>query len=249
MTQQLTEADVHAALAEIPYPGLNRDLVSFGLVRSVAVRNGRVHVSLVLATTREDVPELLRAAIRAKLAEIGVVRTEVQIVPPERKAPGVPDPWAERGRLPGVARIVAVGSGKGGVGKSTVAVNLALALREQGLRVGLLDADIYGPSIPLMLGLEDGARRVRMTADKKVLPLEAHGLAVVSFGFFLGPESPAVDHDPRCMYYTLEAMHGGETFTFDYLETGPEVWRVEVTRKPHRPPQAIKARPPPTQRE
>lgn len=194
--EDLTPSMVRAALAEVRYPGLNRDLVSFGMVRSVAVRNGRVHVSLVLSSTREEVPELLRREIREKLISIGAVRVEVQILPPERRAPGVPDPWAGRGRLPGVSRIVAVGSGKGGVGKSTVAANLALALRSEGLRVGLMDADIYGPSIPIILGIEDGAQRVRMSEDKKILPLEAHGLAVVSFGFFLGPQSPAVWRGP-----------------------------------------------------
>jgi ATP-binding protein involved in chromosome partitioning len=192
----ITESAVRAALAEVRYPGLNRDIVSFGMVRSVAVRNGRVHVSLVLSSTREEVPDQLRAAIREKLAAIGAVRCEVQILPPERRAPGARDPWADRGRLPSVARIVAVGSGKGGVGKSTVAANLALALRLEGLRVGLLDADIYGPSVPMILGIEDGAQRIRMSEERKILPLEAHGLAVVSFGFFLGPQSPAVWRGP-----------------------------------------------------
>jgi ATP-binding protein involved in chromosome partitioning len=194
--ESVTEAAVREALAEVRYPGLNRDIVSFGLVRSVAVRDGRVHVSLVLSATRPEVPDLLRAAIRDRLALLGAVRSEVQIVPPERLGKTAHDPWADRGRLAGVARIVAVGSGKGGVGKSTVAANLAIALLREGLRVGLLDADIYGPSIPTMLGLEDGAKRVRMTPDRKVIPLEAHGLAVVSFGFFLGPASPAVWRGP-----------------------------------------------------
>ena len=85
------------------------------------------------------------------------MHSEVQIRPPERTPATARDPWAERGRVPNVARVVAVGSGKGGVGKSTVAVNLALALRARGVRTGLLDADIYGPSVPMMLGLEDGA--------------------------------------------------------------------------------------------
>ncbi len=193
---RITEADVRAALAEVRYPGLSRDIVAFGMVRSVTVRDGRVHVSLVVATSKPDVPERLRAAIRERVLALGAVRCEVQIRPPE--STGVPgrDPWADRARLPNVQRIVAVGSGKGGVGKSTVAANLALALHAEGLRVGVLDADIYGPSIPVILGLEDGARRVRMTDDHKVVPLEAHGLAVVSFGFFLGPESPAVWRGP-----------------------------------------------------
>jgi ATP-binding protein involved in chromosome partitioning len=192
----ITEASVREALAEVRYPGLNRDIVSFGLVRSVTVRDDRVHVSLVLSATRAEVPDLLRAAIRERLALLGAVRSEVQIVPPERLGKSAHDPWADRGRLPGVRYIVAVGSGKGGVGKSTVAANLAIALLGEGLRVGLLDADIYGPSIPTMLGLEDGAKQVKMTADRKVIPLEAHGLAVVSFGFFLGPSSPAVWRGP-----------------------------------------------------
>jgi ATP-binding protein involved in chromosome partitioning len=115
---------------------------------------------------------------------------------PERRLPIRGEPWAERGRLPGVRHVIAVGAGKGGVGKSTVAVNLALALMESGLRVGLLDADIYGPSIPMLVGLEDGAKRVRMTEQRQILPLAALGLAVVSFGFFLGPKSPAVWRGP-----------------------------------------------------
>lgn len=193
---ELTEADVRRVLATIPYPGLTRDIVSLGMVRSVAVREGRVHVSLVLSTTRADVPDLLRASIREALAAAGAVRSEVQIVPPERKAPSNSDPWAGRGRLPGVTRVIAVGAGKGGVGKSTVASNLALALRAGGLKVGLLDADIYGPSVPILFGVEDGARHIGLTDDGRVVPLQAHGVEVVSFGFFLGPDSPAVWRGP-----------------------------------------------------
>ena len=115
---------------------------------------------------------------------------------PGRPLPTLGSPWAERDRIPGVRYVIAVGAGKGGVGKSTVAVNLALALAESGLRVGLLDADIYGPSVPVLVGLEDGAKRVRMTDQRQILPLAALGLAVVSFGFFLGPKSPVVWRGP-----------------------------------------------------
>jgi ATP-binding protein involved in chromosome partitioning len=191
----LTEEQVRQALSEVPYPGLRRDIVSLGMVRSIAVRNDRVHVSLTLSTEREDVPGLLRSAISERLERAGAVRSEVQLLTPERK-PVERDPWSQQGRLPGARRIVAVGAGKGGVGKSTVAVNLAIALRQSGLRVGLLDADIYGPSVPVLLGLEDAAKRTRMTPEKQIIPLEAHGLSVVSFGFFLGAESPAVWRGP-----------------------------------------------------
>ena len=192
----LTEADARAALGQVAYPGLARDIVSLGLVRSVAVRNDRVHVSLALAAPREDVVERLRSAIYDRLAQAGAIRSEVQVLTPEYRVPARENPWAERHRVPRVARVVAVGAGKGGVGKSTVAVNLALALRDGGLRVGLLDADIYGPSVPVLVGLEDGAKRVKLTDQQQILPLDALGLAVVSFGFFLGARSPAVWRGP-----------------------------------------------------
>lgn len=191
----ITEADVRAALGDVAYPGLRRDIVSLGMVRSIAVRNDRVHVSLTVSTEREEVPDLLRHAVRERLERLGVVRTEVQLLTPARK-PADRDPWSGQGRLPGARRIIAVGAGKGGVGKSTVAVNLALALLQSGFRVGVLDADIYGPSVPMLLGLEDGAQRARMNDQKQILPLEAYGLSVVSFGFFLGAESPAVWRGP-----------------------------------------------------
>ncbi len=191
----LTEDAARTALAAVRYPGLGRDIVSLGLVRSVTVRDGRVHVSLLLSTDREDVPDLLRSEIRDRLRKAGAVRSEVQILSPEQKTRSR-DPWADRNRLPNVRRVVAVGAGKGGVGKSTVAVNLALALGGFGHRVGILDADIYGPSVPVLVGLEDGATRIRMSEEKQIEPLEALGLSVVSFGFFLGPESPAVWRGP-----------------------------------------------------
>lgn len=203
----LNEASVRAALGDVSFPGLRRDIVSLGLVRSVAVCNDRVHVSLTLSTEREEVPGLLREAITERLARAGAVRTEIQLLTPERR-PVERDPWASQGRLAGARRIIAVGAGKGGVGKSTVAVNLALALRECGHRVGLLDADIYGPSVPVLLGMEDGATRARMTDEKQIIPLEAHGLSVVSFGFFLGAESPAVWRGPMVAKAVKQFVRG-----------------------------------------
>ncbi|HRP08533.1 MAG TPA: Mrp/NBP35 family ATP-binding protein [Gemmatimonadales bacterium] len=191
----ITEADVRAALSEVPYPGLRRDIVSLGMLRSVTLNNDRVHVSLTVATEREEVPGLLRAAVKERLERAGALRTEVQLLTPERK-PAEGDPWRKQGRLSNARSVIAVGAGKGGVGKSTVAVNLALALQRQGARTGILDADIYGPSVPMLLGIEDGARHTRMTPEKQIIPLSAHGLAVISFGFFIGPRSPAVWRGP-----------------------------------------------------
>ncbi|AHG93219.1 ATPase-like, ParA/MinD (plasmid) [Gemmatirosa kalamazoonensis] len=106
------------------------------------------------------------------------------------------DPWAGQVRLARVRRVIAVGAGKGGVGKSTVAVNLALALAAEGIRVGLLDADIYGPSMPILLGITACMARARVTPERHIVPLLAHGLPFVSFGFFLGAGAPVVWRGP-----------------------------------------------------
>jgi ATP-binding protein involved in chromosome partitioning len=193
----LTEERVREALKQVRYPGFRRDLVSFGMVEHVSVCDGKVTVRLVVATRNPNLPARLRADIAEALRPLGATAVGVEIAPPAAGATrAVPDPWAEQVRLSAVRHVVAVGAGKGGVGKSTVAANLALALARGGLRAGLLDADIYGPSLPVLLGIEDGARRVRMTAAKHILPLEAHGLPIISFGFFLGDGSPAIWRGP-----------------------------------------------------
>ena len=199
-TPELTTEIVTNALGGIRYPGLTRDLVSFGMVQHVSVCDGRVKIRLALRARDEATPAKIRASITEALQALGAVSVAVEIVAPP-PAPhalkqGTPDPWADQVRLASVKHVVAVGAGKGGVGKSTVAVNLALALARDGLRTALLDADIHGPSLPILLGIEDGASRVRMSAEKTILPLEAHGLPMISFGFFLGEGSPAIWRGP-----------------------------------------------------
>ena len=196
----LTAEVVTDALRGVLYPGLTRDLVSFGMVQHVSVCDGRVKVQLGIRSHDTSIASQLAAAITEALRPLGATAVAVEIVEP-RPAPkpaarGTPDPWAEQVRLASVRHVIAVGAGKGGVGKSTVAVNLALALAHDDLRVGLLDADIYGPSLPILLGIEDGASRVRMSPDKSILPLIAHGLPFISFGFFLGESSPAIWRGP-----------------------------------------------------
>jgi ATP-binding protein involved in chromosome partitioning len=199
-TDAVTVERVKETLKMVCYPGLRRDLVSFGMVKHVAVCDGRVKVQLAIRTTDATIPPRLRTAIEAALLPIGATSVAVEIVPPSARPtparPTVADPWADQVRLSSVRHVIAVGAGKGGVGKSTVAVNLALALAREGLRTGLLDADIYGPSLPILLGLEDGASKVRMSAEKYIQPLEAHGLPMISFGFFLGEGSPAIWRGP-----------------------------------------------------
>ena len=153
-----------------------------------------------LAPEDASIPAKLESSIVDVLRPRGAIAVAVEIVAPTPKpgpaTHGVPDPWADQVRLASVSHVIAVGAGKGGVGKSTVAVNLALALSREGLRTGLLDADIYGPSLPILLGIEDGAKKVTMSADKHIIPITAHGLPMISFGFFLGEQSPAIWRGP-----------------------------------------------------
>ena len=185
--------DVRAAIGRVSYPGFKRDVVSLGILRDVVVQAGRVDVSLDLPTAKREVIEALHQAIRSEVGGIPGV-TDVSFVPP---SPETAPPRTSREPLPGVAKILAVASGKGGVGKSTVAVNLALALRARGLRVGLLDADIYGPSIPLMTGTVDV--RPRIVEQKRIEPVEQGGIALVSMGYFLDDRSPVIWRGPMVM--------------------------------------------------
>jgi ATP-binding protein involved in chromosome partitioning len=190
------------ALRGVKYPGLARDIVSFGMVQHVSVCDARVKVTLALRSRDASIPARMRGAVEDVLRPIGAQSVAVEIVEPAPAAVpphvsrGTPDPWSDQVRLASVRHVIAVGAGKGGVGKSTVAVNIALSLAREGLRAGLLDADIYGPSLPILLGIEDGAARVRLSADKHILPLTAHGLPMISFGFFLGEQSPAIWRGP-----------------------------------------------------
>jgi ATP-binding protein involved in chromosome partitioning len=198
----LTADAVTDALRRVSYPGLTRDLVSLGMLERVDVTEGGVIVTLGLHTRDAGVLRALDDSIRAAVGALGEAKVQMAVVPPRPSTAvpvraGTPDPWADQVRLNTVRHVIAVGAGKGGVGKSTVAINLALALMQEGLRVGLMDADIYGPSLPILLGIEDGAERVRMSPEKIIQPLEAHGMPMISFGFFLGEGSPAIWRGPK----------------------------------------------------
>jgi ATP-binding protein involved in chromosome partitioning len=196
----LTADAVRDALRAVDYRAHTGEPPPDGFIQRVSVCGDRVRVDLALQVAGASELLATEAAVTEQLRSLGATVVEVVIRRPERAhipASHAPrDPWAGRVRLATVRHVVAVGAGKGGVGKSTVAVNLALALARDGLRVGLLDADIYGPSLPIFLGIEDGAARARMTPEKHIVPLEAHGLPLVSFGFFLGAGSPAIWRGP-----------------------------------------------------
>jgi len=179
---QVTEEQVLAALAGVADPEAGGDVVSRGLVRGVRICGEAVAFDLVLRTPGSPHRAALEAACRgAVLALPGVGGVTVR---PRLEVPGA----GGGAVLPGVRNVVAVGSGKGGVGKSTVAVNLAVALALDGAAVGLLDADVYGPSIPLMMGV----RRPPEAREGKMLPLRAHGVSLMSLGFLVPDEDSHV---------------------------------------------------------
>jgi len=195
----MTEEDVKNALRTVKYPGYSRDIVSFGLVKQISVNGGAVSVSMQLTSgTPEVVQQIKIESERALKALPGVNMVHVEVKPPTGpQAAGAGSPWQNQNKVPGIQRIVAVASGKGGVGKSTASVNLACALKHLGARVGLLDCDIYGPSIPLMMGTR---QKPTVTEDQSMMvPPVAHGVKLMSMGFLIEGDSPVIWRGPMIM--------------------------------------------------
>jgi len=190
------EESIQEALKGVNYPGYSRDIVSFGLVKNVAAANGSASIDLELTSHNPDVAGQLKASVEAAAKGVeGIDRAMVQVkMPPPGQAPagGMPQP----NQVPGIKRVVAVASGKGGVGKSTCAVNLACALAQDGWEVGLMDCDIYGPSVPLMMGISE---KPVVTPANKMVPLTSHGVKLMSMGFLLPDDQPVIWRGPMIM--------------------------------------------------
>ena len=190
MAPQPDRDAVLLALRAVVDPDIRRDIVTLGFVKNLSVNNGRVAFTIELTTpacpSKEQLREQATSAVRAVA---GVSHVDVQLTANVRSALA---PETGRPPLPGVKNVIAVGAGKGGVGKTTVAVNLALALAKCGSRVGVLDGDIYGPNVPLMLGLN-----TQLTTDgKQIVPAEKYGLQVVSIGFMTQDDAPIIWRGP-----------------------------------------------------
>jgi len=195
----LTENQIRDTLARVKYPGFNRDIVSFGLVKQIAVTGGDVTVAMHLTTADPNVAGQIRADAEAalrKLPAVGRVKVEIATHPPAQMPAASGSPFAGQKRVEGVKRIWAVASGKGGVGKSTVSVNLACALARLGRQVGLMDCDIYGPSVPLMMGVTE---RPTAGADDQIIPLANHGVKLMSMGLLVEGDTPVIWRGPMIM--------------------------------------------------
>ena len=173
------------ALSTVMDPDLNRDLVSLNMIRDLKIEGDIVSLTVMLTTPACPAKERIQNDVITALAKVGVHNPRVTMDAEVRRAVG-PAQSAPNERLPQVATVIAVASGKGGVGKSTVATNLALSLQKAGAKVGLLDADIYGPSMPLMFGLQGAEPEVSEANGRNaIVPLERHGVGVMSMGFML----------------------------------------------------------------
>ena len=217
-------------LKTVSYPGFTRDIVSFGIVEHIQVDKKNVNVVLKVAAA-EDTRKTILNAVRKALEDSGEFeKVNVTLV---TKVSDQPSPTPDEGVQPnqsiaGVKYVIAVASGKGGVGKSTVAANLAAVLCEKSLQVGLLDLDIYGPSLPIILGLKE---QPKLTQERKLIPLEFRGMKVMSFGFLSGDDSPAIWRGPLVARMTEQFFRDVVWGELDYLvlDLPPGTGDVQLT--------------------
>ena len=207
----LNEETVREALRGVKYPGFSRDIVSFGLVEAAEVRGDEVFVKLSLAVEDPKIAQQIHRGCMEALSAVPGVRTP-HVVIDLKKPPAAASPGATR--IEGVKHVVAVASGKGGVGKSTVASNLAQALSLSGARTGLCDCDLYGPSIALMFGTSE---QPMATEDNRIVPIERYGLKLMSMGFLTDPDTPAVLRGPMVTRYTQQFLRQVDWGGLDYL--------------------------------
>ena len=177
------------ALTAVTDPDLGRDIVGLGFVKNLSVLDGRVAFTIELTTPACPVKDQMRDQAHAVVSALdGVTDVAVEMTATVRAA----SPESERAPIPGIKNIIAVGAGKGGVGKTTVSVNLGVALARYGGRVGVIDADVYGPNVPIMLGIDS-----QLESDgKKIVPAERHGIRVVSMGFLTDATAPIIWRGP-----------------------------------------------------
>jgi ATP-binding protein involved in chromosome partitioning len=218
----LDEQTVLSALGTVHDPDLRKDLVTLGMIRDVAIDGAKVALTVVLTTPACPLKDKIRGDVEAALRQVGAseiavkMDAEVRRAPSARAAgPGGPQALTQGERMPGVGAVIAVAAGKGGVGKSTVAVNLAIALSRLGAKVGLLDADIYGPSIPIMLGLKHA--RPTLNAQERIAPLSRYGLSVMSMGFMLKEDQAVAWRGPMLGKALQQFIEDVDWGTLDYV--------------------------------
>ena len=224
----LSQENLLQTLKAVKYPGYSRDIVSFGLVKNISANNGAVSVLIALTANNPEVAQQVKAEsekVLKALPGVNLVHVEVKLpagLPSSGSSPAAASttaqpgtsPWANQSKVSGIQRIVAVASGKGGVGKSTCSVNLACALQSLGAKVGLLDCDIYGPSIPLMMGVRE---RPTVSDDDKLIPPVAYGVKLMSMGFLLDGDAPVIWRGPMIVKTIQQFIFAVDWGQLDYL--------------------------------
>jgi len=214
VTPMSLEEEIRARLDRVMFPGYRRSILRYGLVQDVRVDGDEASVTLVPASARREVAQRIVREVRDSVASVSGIRTvhvhDAPAAPERAHGHAAAEQPAE---IPGVRHIVAVSSAKGGVGKSTVAVNLAVTLRQAGAKVALLDADVYGPSAPLMMGVDSRPR----SSGKRIAPIERFGVQVMSMGFFLDDASPVIWRGPMVMGLIRQFLRDVEWGEQDYL--------------------------------
>jgi ATP-binding protein involved in chromosome partitioning len=207
----LEQSAVLDALKVVRDPDLNRDIVSLGFIKNLKIDGGRVAFTIELTTPACPVKDQMRDQARAAVMQLaGVSSVDVQMSAMVREAVG-----AEGGRqpIPGIKNVIAVGAGKGGVGKTTLSVNLAIALAKCGSKVGMIDGDIYGPNVPIMLGMKTEL----ITDGQKIVPAEKYGLQVISMGFMTKDDAPIIWRGPMLHGALQQFFRDARWKDLDYL--------------------------------
>jgi ATP-binding protein involved in chromosome partitioning len=206
----LTEQDVLAALKGVKDPDIQRDLVDLGMIKDIQIGDSSVTLTVKLTTPACPMKAKIEGDVReALVGRLGTELTYVINMTADVRGKGV----VEKGDIPGVKNVIAVGSGKGGVGKSTMAASIAYGLQAYGSKVGLMDADVYGPSIPHLVG----AKGRPMAMGERIMPIEANGLKLMSMGFLLEPERAVIMRGPMLHGIMQQFLHQVEWGELDYL--------------------------------
>jgi len=211
----LSQDDIKSALSAVKYPGFSRDIVSFGLIKEISTANGAVSVAMQLTSPNAEAAQQIKTESERILQALpGVNHVHVEVRQPATGSAAPASPFANQKGVPGVKRVIAVASGKGGVGKSTCSVNLACALTHLGAKVGLLDCDIYGPSIPLMMGVYD---RPSVSPDERLVPPSNHGVKVMSIGLLVTDDQPVIWRGPMITKTIQQFLLAVEWGDLDFL--------------------------------
>jgi len=213
----MKKSEVLTLLQAIQYPGFSRDIVSFGMVKNIDVSKDAVAIELAIKTQNDEKKQTVVGEIKNKLSQY-FKQVDIKIIDDgPHQGPSAPSPQSpvqQKFNLDHIKNVIAVASGKGGVGKSTVAANIALALKEKKYTVGLLDLDIYGPSLPIILGFNESPK---MTQDRKIVPFDQYGLKVMSFGFLSGNETPVIWRGPLVSRMTEQFFNDVTWGKLDFL--------------------------------